>query len=42
MFMFKKTTITIVVAFATAASLAAIATNYPITPNEAADLHNLA
>ncbi len=39
--MFKKTTITIIVAFATAASLAAIATNYPITPNEAADLHNL-
>jgi peptidoglycan-associated lipoprotein len=41
MFMFKKITTTIIVAFATAGSLAAIAANYPITPNEAADLHNL-
>lgn len=39
--MFKKITTTTVVAIATAGSLIAIAANYPNTPNEAADLHNL-
>jgi hypothetical protein len=41
MFMFKKATTTIIVAFATIGTLAAIAANYPITPNDVADLHNL-
>lgn len=39
--MFKKATTTIIVAFATIGTLAAIAANYPITPNDVADLHNL-
>lgn len=38
--MFRKTT-TIIVALATAGALTAEAGKYPITPNEAADLHNL-